>query len=111
MRGRFLVIGVEACALVCLVVAYVNRDEPPPSSIEGAYFNRSVGSEGSVVYARVGGGDDYSRFDNFDIWDPYLWLGAGLTLAAVGIAILVVSLRAQPPGDTGRDAIFRGLLP
>jgi hypothetical protein len=74
-------LAVEAVAVACGVVAFVGRNRERGGEIEGAYFNRSVN----------GGGGTFSIApDEFDVLDPYLWLGSAVALAAVGAALLVV---------------------
>jgi hypothetical protein len=63
-------------AVACLVVAYVNRDNPGKGQIEGAYFEPKTPGEGWTAYAPIEEEPvGFSRFEPFDAWDPYLWLG------------------------------------
>jgi len=36
-----------------------------------------------------------SRFGSFELWDPYLWLGAGVALLIVAVCVAVFSLRRR----------------
>ncbi len=79
-------LAVEVAALACGVVALVNRNRERGGEIEGAYFNRSFnGGESTFAIAP----------EEFDILDPYLWLGSAGALALVGALLLLLAFRAQ----------------
>jgi hypothetical protein len=75
--------------LACLVVAYVNRrpeidvwtDTPEPEE----------GNLAAPLLAEETG----SMFEPFDWWNGYLWLGAGIALALVAVALAAGALRAR----------------
>jgi hypothetical protein len=71
---------------VCFVVAYLNRHP----DTEGAYFTRKIGGSGSP-YAGI-----ETTFNPFDPWDGYLWLGAGIALVLVALAVLILGRFARP---------------
>lgn len=73
MRVRLFAGCLELAAIVCFGVAYLNRH----AELEGVYFNSTVGGKPSL-------------FDPFDPWDGYLWLGAGIAFALVGVAVLLL---------------------
>ncbi len=80
-------LAVEAAALFCVVVAFVNRNRERGGEIEGVYFNQSVDRGGESTFAVAPA--------KFDILDPYLWLGAAVALALVGACVLLVAFRAR----------------
>jgi hypothetical protein len=86
VRPRLFAACLALGAAICFVVAYVNRD----SDVEGVYFNAQ--GEGWTSYGPIERsprlGD--SLFDPFDPWDGYLWLGAGIALVLVAVAVLVI---------------------
>jgi hypothetical protein len=85
-------------AVACLVVAYINRDNPGKGQIEGAYFEPKTPGEGWTAYAPIEEEPvGFSRFEPFDAWDPYLWLGAGTALALVAGFVALRTLRHKRP--------------
>lgn len=74
-------------ALGCLAVALVRNDhlEDSFAGIEGAYFDRDIGSP------------TYSNDLNAHVLDPfaagnaYLWLGAAFALAIAGLVLLLLA--------------------
>jgi hypothetical protein len=87
MRPRLLAACLGVAAAVCFLVAYLNRNpDLDGTHVEGAYFDASPG-KGWTGYAPL---DDYSTFDPFDPWNGYLWLGAGIALVLVAVAVLVL---------------------
>jgi heme/copper-type cytochrome/quinol oxidase subunit 1 len=80
---RWLLVG----ALICLAIAFVNRHSYPSRSIE-------VPHSGWTAYAPV---DEpaLGRFERLDVWDPYLWLGAGVALLVTGCAVGATARRRR----------------
>lgn len=67
-------------------MAFVNQHRERGGEIEGAYFNRSLnGGESTFSIAP----------EDFDILDPYLWLGCAVALALVGGVLLLLVFRAR----------------
>ncbi len=85
MRPHLFAAGLGVAAAACFLVAYLNRNP----DTEGAYFTRKIGGSGST-YAGV-----ETTFNPFDPWDGYLWLGAGIALALVAIAVLMLGRFAR----------------
>ena len=82
MRPRLFAACLGVAAAVCFVVAYLNRHP----EIEGAYFDSQ--DEGWT-------GLGNSLFNPFDPWDGYLWLGAGIALVLVALAVLMLGRCAR----------------
>ena len=77
-------LGIEVAALTCFVVAFVNRGHG--YGREGVYFNPSLTDTPNTV------------FDDLDVWDPHLWLGAAIALALSGAIVLALAHRATARG-------------
>ena len=71
-RWTALGIATEVGGIGCLVVAYLNRKPE---------------AEAFTAFDPI----EPSAFQPFRGSDPYLWLGAGVALVLVGLAILVVA--------------------
>jgi hypothetical protein len=80
-RWTALALAALVAAAACGVVAGVQHDN---CTIEGAYFNRSVGAP---AYAGVFEND----CDGFSLSNPNLWLGAAVAFAVMGLAVLVLN--------------------
>lgn len=81
-RWSALALAALLAAAGCgLVAALEHKDY---CTIEGAYFNRSVGAP---AYAGV----FHSDCNGFSVSNPNLWLGAAVAFAVMGLAILVLS--------------------
>lgn len=79
MRPRLFAACLGVASAVCFVVAYLNR-EP----------NRTVHIDET--------GNLSSLFERpFDPWEPYLWLGAGIALVLVALAVLMLGRSKGPP--------------
>ena len=81
MRASVFGAGLGVAASACFVVAYLNRNP----EVESAYFSREIGAD-STPYAPL----EQSLFNPFDPWNGYLWLGAGIALVLVALALLMV---------------------
>ena len=97
MRWRILAVAVELAALACFVVAYLNRDIDVQRDVVVTGSNvgaEDPGTPGWTAYAPLEEADPTpSRFEPFDFWDGYLWLGAGTALAIVGAAMTLMVVR------------------
>jgi heme/copper-type cytochrome/quinol oxidase subunit 1 len=91
-RWRAVVVLV-VCACACIAVAVVNRHVyPPPVGGVPGHAERA----GWTEYAPLDvSSASPSRFDSFELWDPYLWVGAGVTLLIVAVCVVVFSLRRR----------------
>jgi hypothetical protein len=100
VKARGSALGLGLLSIACLVVAYLSRDNELRGDLQGAYFDASKPEEGWTAYAPLDEEPtNFSRFEPFDIWDPYLWLGAGAALAIVAAVIVLssaVKRRASP---------------
>ena len=73
-----LVLATHAAALACLVVAYLQRDDV---RIEGAYFDRAVGSPAAVAAVSHDGST--------------VWIVAAAVLVAAGAVLVLVQDRRR----------------
>jgi hypothetical protein len=91
VRSRFVTALLLIAAVGCGLVAYLDRHVSLSSlsgfGLEGAYFNRSVGTP---AYAGVFSG--YGNwFDPFRFTVPYLWLGLAVGLLIGALAVTFVA--------------------
>lgn len=86
-------LGVVGVALIVTGVIIGRPDAVVDLSIQGAYFNRDVGSPAFADDAQA----PVSSAGLLDPSDGNLWLGAGIALVAAGALVLVTRrLRARP---------------
>lgn len=85
------VVGLVVCACACLVVAVVNRHVYP--QVGGISV---TASGGWTAYAPTDASSTApSRLDSFELWDPYLWVGAGAAMLIVAVCVAAFSLRRR----------------
>jgi hypothetical protein len=79
--------GFAIAAAACLLVGLLRRHavQDAVGSIEGAYFNRSVGHPRDVA---AFSGD---MFHPLHPLNAYLWIGAAAAFAVAGVVVLVVA--------------------
>jgi hypothetical protein len=87
-RWTALALAALVAAAACGIVAAVQLHKHY-CSIEGAYFNRSVGAP---AYAGVFKSD----CGGFSLSNPNLWLGAAVAFALMGLLVLVLTRLRRP---------------